>query len=294
MMEKLSDMIDPNIIDLELELKKKFESKMQNKKFKEIVDALKIDDLHLSIAEIEKNLEEKQNCLNCTSLDTCNNEIEGYCFDLSVLNNGLVEEYLMCDKLKAKQYLKNIYVYGRSIEEFDKQSSIYPDQNRVDVVKYIHNLLSDKTLGKGIYLHGSFGCGKSYIMDMLIRELARKGYRCGSAYFPELLVKIRETFKSSSDESDILNQIKNLDVLVIDDIGSEKVTAWSRDEVLGTIVQYRMDHKLFTCFTSNYNYEELLKHYCSDGEITSATRVIDRIKVLTKPFILKGKNYRNE
>lgn len=36
------------------------------------------------------------------------------------------------------------------------------------------------------------------------------------------------------------------DVLLIDDIGAENNSPWSRDEVLGTILQYRMDSDLTT------------------------------------------------
>lgn len=293
-MNKLSDMLDENIEELDVKLQEKFASRITDKAFFEVVQGLEVQDLHLNILEIEKVIEEKVNCKKCESLETCCNEIDGHYFHLSVLNNSLVEEYVMCDKKKSLDYLKNIYLYGRDVESFSESKKVFPDKNRTEVVKYIQTLLDVGKLGKGIYLHGSFGTGKSFLMDTLIKKLAKQGYRCGSVYFPELLVNIRGSYSYNSDSDDILNQIKNLDVLVIDDIGSEKMTAWSRDEVLGTIVQYRMDHKLFTCFTSNYNYGQLLKHYSADGQITNATRVLDRIKVLTMEFMIKGKNYRSD
>ncbi len=293
-MNKLSDMLDDIVSDYDLELMEKYESKILDKDFYNVCSSLNAKDLHLNILEIEKVIEEKKNCDKCETLLNCSNEIKGHYFHLSTLNNSLVEEYIMCDKKRDKEYLNNIYLYGRDIDEFSTTSKVYANNSRSEVVKYIQDLLDSNELSKGIYLHGSFGTGKSYLMDLLIKKLAKSGYRCGSAYFPELLALIRDSFSYNSDNGDILQEIKNLDVLVIDDIGSEKMSAWSRDEVLGTIVQYRMDHKLFTCFTSNYNYSQLLKHYSSDGQITNATRVIDRVKVLTKAFELTGKNYRSE
>ncbi len=293
-MEKLSDMLDDVVSDYDEELQAKYEARILDKEFFAVASKLEASDLHLNIPEIDKVIEECNNCSSCQSLETCQNEIEGHYFHLSTLNKSLVEEYVMCDKLIAKQYLKNIYLYGRDIEEFSTVTKAYADKTRTEVVKYIQELLDSDKLGKGVYLHGSFGTGKSYLMDLLIKKLAKKGYRCGSAYFPELLALIRESYSFNSDSADILQEIKHLDVLVIDDIGSEKMSAWSRDEILGTIVQYRMDHKLFTCFTSNYNYSQLLKHYSSDGQITNATRVLDRIKVLTNTFELTGKNYRTD
>ena len=40
--------------------------------------------------------------------------------------------------------------------------------------------------------------------------------------------------------------IKQIPLLLIDDIGAEKLTDWARDEILGSILQYRMDFKLPT------------------------------------------------
>lgn len=51
-----------------------------------------------------------------------------------------------------------------------------------------------------------------------------------------------------------------LDLLLLDDIGAETVTNWSRDEILGTILQYRMENNLSTFITSNLNISELEGH----------------------------------
>ena len=42
---------------------------------------------------------------------------------------------------------------------------------------------------------------------------------------------------------------------MLDDIGSESMTSWMRDEVLGRILNYRMHKGLPTFFTSNNNYD---------------------------------------
>jgi primosomal protein DnaI len=34
--------------------------------------------------------------------------------------------------------------------------------------------------------------------------------------------------------------LKSIDVLMIDDVGSEKMTDWLRDEIIGPIVNYRL------------------------------------------------------
>ena len=86
------------------------------------------------------------------------------------------------------------------------------------------------------------------------------------------------------------------DVLLIDDIGAENNSAWARDEVLGTILQYRMDNDLTTFFTSNFTIEELenvLSETSKGTDEIKARRIIERIKYLTIEEKLISKNKRN-
>ena len=86
-----------------------------------------------------------------------------------------------------------------------------------------------------------------------------------------------------------------VELLLIDDIGAEKVTDWGRDEILGTILQSRMNNHLTTFFTSNLSIEELEKHFsCTNNSIdkVKAKRIIERIKQLSNPVELISKNLR--
>ena len=93
-----------------------------------------------------------------------------------------------------------------------------------------------------------------------------------------------------------LDFLKNVDILLIDDIGAENVTSWGRDEILGTILQYRMNNKLSTFFTSNLTLEELENHLSitkNNEDKIKARRIIERIKQLTEDKELVSKNRRN-
>ena len=73
------------------------------------------------------------------------------------------------------------------------------------------------------------------------------------------------------------------------------MTEWSRDEVLGTILQYRMQEGLTTFFTSNLTIEELEEHFSisSKGvDKVKAKRIIERIKQLTDSITLISINLR--
>ena len=84
-------------------------------------------------------------------------------------------------------------------------------------------------------------------------------------------------------------------MLLIDDIGAENLTAWARDEILGSLLQYRMQEGLLTFFTSNMSILELEKHLSltTNGvDKIKAKRIIERIQQLTTEKTLISKNYR--
>jgi primosomal protein DnaI len=73
------------------------------------------------------------------------------------------------------------------------------------------------------------------------------------------------------------------------------MTEWSRDEVLGTILQYRMQEGLVTFFTSNLTIKDLEEHfsYSAKGiEKVKAQRIIERIKYLSVEMTLISENKR--
>ena len=159
---------------------------------------------------------------------------------------------------------------------------------------------------KGLYLSGSFGSGKSYILSALLNELSNKGFKTIIVHYPSLLKKLLSTHRSHTiiffifnefNYSEVLDEIMESEILLIDDIGAENNTPWSRDEVLGTILQYRMDNNLTTFFTSNFTIDELesiLSETSKGIDEIKARRIIERIRYLTTEEKLISKNKRNE
>ncbi len=243
-------------------------------------------------------------CANCKGLGNCPYQIRGL-IEYPVVEDNLIRfVYKKCKyKLKDEkdtEYLKNVNFY-KMPEELTKASfkKIYKDDaNRLETVKalkeFYDNYLKDKKV-KGIYLHGNFGCGKSYLVAALFNELAKKDIKSTIVYFPELLRSLKSGFGNDNEFEERFDEIKNSPILLIDDIGAEKVTEWSRDEVLGSILQYRMDSNLPTFFTSNLSIEELESHLAltkNKTDAVKARRIIERIKFLTKEIKMVSINRR--
>ena len=103
------------------------------------------------------------------------------------------------------------------------------DKNRSSVIIWLKKFCDTFEKNgnfKGLYLHGTFGCGKTYLISAAFNELAKKRITTEIVYYPELLRDLKSDFDTFSDRIVYLEEV---DLLLIDDIGAEKVTEWSRD-----------------------------------------------------------------
>ena len=291
-------------------LREIFQTKMNKLSFRELIDNLDIkqDKLYKHTSSLENSSMEFENCMTCKGLNYCKNELNGYCNLPEVDGEDITFTYKVC-KYKKRELEKNKYKQNLNLFDMPKTlkeakiKDIYTDDvSRADAIKYILNFLKnykkDDSI-KGMYLHGNFGCGKTYLIATLFNELAKKGEKSAIIYFPEFLRSLKVSMLSREQEEisfgDKYEYVKRIPFLLIDDLGAENVTSWGRDEILGTLLQYRMTEELPTFFTSNLTIEELESHLAISSkkeEKVKARRIIERIKSLTVDIEIIGKSRR--
>lgn len=295
-MEKISMSLSEKI---EKELNKELEKSLKDPDFCALVKRCKIPkDVTLkNNMLLMDTVDELKNCKNCKGINMCKNKLEGHIL-YPEYDETLKFIYMPCKFQKELE--KRKMEKEKSINELASarmKDIDINDKNRVGVIKWLKNFYDNfekvNTL-KGLYLHGSFGSGKTYLIAALLNELEKsKNASIEIVYFPELLRNMKEDFNLAQDK---INYLENIDILLIDDIGAEKVTEWGRDEVLGTILQHRMNNKLTTFFTSNLTIEELENHLATtknSEDKVKARRIIERIKQLTEDIELVSINRRS-
>lgn len=279
-----------------------------NKTFKKLVNSLRLPDQYLMkyTTKLEETSKELNNCKKCKNLNECKNSYHGYVYYPDILNDNLVFDYIPCKYKKQddyqNQYKKNIYLFEvpKEIKEASMKNIDLDDPERYNIIKWLKNFLDNYQTGsstKGLYLTGNFGCGKTYLISACLNELAKQNHKIAIIYYPEFLRSLKESFGDNEEYNNKFNFIKKIELLLIDDIGAETMTEWSRDEVLGTILQYRMQEGLTTFFTSNLTIKDLEEHFSvSHGgvEKVKAKRIIERIKQLTTEMLMVSVNKRKE
>ena len=283
----------------EKELQKEYEANLQDKTFKEIITKLKIDSKTaiLNNSIIMDCANELKNCAHCKGLHECQNKVLGYYLYPKKYGDILDFGYEACKY--EQERIRLLSEKRNSNKELANARFKYidiSDKKRLKLIKWLKEFYDNYDISKdmkGLYLHGVFGSGKTYLLYALLNELKiNKKVESIAIYYPDALKNLKEDWDTYSEK---LNRLSEVPILLIDDIGAETVSEWGRDEVLGTILQYRMNNYLPTFFTSNLTLEELEEHLASTKTTTDkvkARRIIERIKFLTTDLELISENKR--
>ena len=299
-MQKISE-VTPSNSNLNLTLKRAYIDAKKDENFCKLVSKIKLSEDVLSryTSSLEDSAIEYGHCLECKNLLSCQNKIEGYAYLPQIVADRLEFKYKAC-KFKEKQmkeldYLKNVYSMDlpENIQTARMKDIYTDDKARYGVIKYLKDFITKEGKTKGLYLHGNFGCGKTYLITAAFNELAKKNIKSAIIFWPEFLKRLKTSF--DTDFSTVLAKVQKAPLLLIDDLGAENMTPWGRDDILCPILQYRMEANLTTFVTSNLNIDELENHLSitkSGVDIVKAKRIVERIKQLTVDSEMISKNLR--
>ena len=217
--------------------------------------------------------EDIKNCKNCQGLKYCNKEPKFLVTNITY-EDGVVDRNLLpCKKyLEQVNFKKRFEVIDFGEEFLDnyiaKDVSNVNSKSKKEVLrKYKESALLKKS-NEWIFIKGDMSTGKSFFAATLCVDAARN-----KAFESISFVDVPERFKQLTDLAfqkspkfvELLDKIKNSEMLVLDDLGNEFRSDFVRDNVFFPILSYRAKNKLFTLITSNYSIEDICTMYSTNA-----------------------------
>lgn len=149
--------------------------------------------------------------------------------------------------------------------------------------------------GDGLYLFGERGVGKTHkawslLLGYLEAHATTKSWGIdgdevvvfdkSALLIPceRMFSEIKDTFNAQNgpSTSEVIEKFEQVDLLVIDDIGKEKLTDWTRIKLF-QIVNARYNNCRATVFTSNYSPAELVRRMSVGGGADDAAAIGSRL-----------------
>jgi DNA replication protein DnaC len=187
--------------------------------------------------------------------------------------------------LREKSHLpKRLKRY--TFDNFDPYASESATRALQKAMAYCHDDWEEnQEEGRGLYFCGDVGAGKTHLAVAVMQEIIRRR-RVPSLFVtvPELLDNLRGAYNDPGrDIDEWMEAVKNAELLVLDDLGSEKATVWVQERLF-VIVNHRYREALPTIFTSNIGPEDLPSQL--------GRRTASRIIAMCEGVRLEGADHR--
>ena len=185
------------------------------------------------------------------------------------------EHYCKKDRSACSEYcggyrvLRALYNLSRIPERYRYNIPLKPELADITAFEalndYREDVLSKVRAGEGLYIWGkSTGSGKTSwackIMSHYFRKIAFSTALENEGLYiftPTFLEDLRDNYGNKDyDFEQVLAMVKSCKLLIVDDIGAERVTEWVRERMV-SIINTRVSNNLATIYTSNLSPEEL-------------------------------------
>ena len=127
-----------------------------------------------------------------------------------------------------------------------------------------------------LVIQGGFGCGKTHLAAAIANFAVAMGVPTLFLTVPDLLDALRFSYDSADTTfEERFDEIRNAQLLVLDDFGTQNATAWAQEKLF-QIINYRYINRLPLVVTTNLDMDEIearIRSRLADPELVGLIRI---------------------
>jgi DNA replication protein DnaC len=168
-------------------------------------------------------------------------------------------------KWKEEKISRSLKFSGVGNHFKDKKLDDLRDNERLyqECARYVQNWKEMRSNGFGFFFWGNVGAGKTHAAAALANDLMReKLVEVLFLSMPATVTRVKKTFDSpvKNEDTKLFDRMKEVELLIIDDLGVEKLSDWLSDQIY-QIVDHRWQNKKPMIITSNQSLDDLGIYY---------------------------------
>lgn len=145
--------------------------------------------------------------------------------------------------------------------------------------------------GKGLYVQGPNGTGKTYFAIAVAKRVIRAGKMVRVTSAVKIKGELFSTFGSKTTEEEVYSRLVRPYLLVIDDLGKE-CDSKTVVSMLYRVINERDERMRPVIITTNFSKQELGEKLAESGDVSSAEAIVSRLFGMTEKIEIDGEDRR--
>lgn len=181
---------------------------------------------------------------------------------------------------KYRKMINNIYkdnYMKKRLQKynFENVSDTYEDTFIINQLIKFADLSIKSEMKNGLIIFGNIGYEKTYLAACIANKMIEQNKIALMEKSSSIIDRIKGSFnKEGLSEMEIIELYSNVDMLIIDDFGSENLSKWALEK-LYKIISNRYDNELPIVITTRYNKEQLIEQLSTENFTEIAEEIVE-------------------
>lgn len=203
------------------------------------------------------------------------------------------QEYEAKKRKHFRDIINKIYkqnYVGRKFQEQNFENFDINSENEiaVEVARDYTNKSKEKMQKEGLIITGKSGIGKTHLAASIANKLIENDKIVLMGRLTMLLDMIKETFRDNTkSENELIELYSNVDMIIIDDLGTEKISQWALEK-LYTIIQNRNENRLPIIITTRFDKQGLIERFSQSQDEQLVEAIISKLYQMCYGITLKN------